>query len=430
MLLDQARLLAAFWIRPRKAPGEALDHASLAVAIAIAVITALILQAPITIRTHRYQQQWDQLLEKQGNRPLAPAEEKQFRGTGWAGFQARYGQHPTLLTLAGANFAGNALRGLFFNVAVMVPIALALLSLIEGRGRTLFNVQNHFAGMLSCALYAWSAAFIPSMLFQAVAPSFTLLSQLYFFALAILSLRTVMGSPRIWPATVSILAGIFVASLVSSLTQYLGGVTYLAILALYYFGGNLRSTFGDLGGMLGRQQSFRRHLEALTLNERDADAHYQLGLLYSERRDWQNAASRFRRATEIDPQDPDYSLALGRTLRELGQLDAAVTALKHAAANNDQAGSNEVWRELGAAYLAQHKPALAVTALHKYVARREYDPEGPLLLGQALRALGQTDAARKCFDNALRAAGIMPHHRRGEARHWASKAKQELRSLS
>ena len=96
---------------------------------------------------------------------------------------------------------------------------------------------------------------------------------------------------------------------------------------LYYFWGSFSGTARASFEGLRNRQGFRRYLESTTLNPRDADAHFQLGLIYRDRRNLAEAETRFRRASEIDPEDADYQFNLGRALRELGRPDEARKAL-------------------------------------------------------------------------------------------------------
>lgn len=164
------------------------------------------------------------------------------------------------------------------------------------------------------------------------------------------------------------------------------------------------------------------------MNDRDADAQYQLGLIYAGRRDWEQAEARFRRAAEIDPEDADYQFHLGRALHELGKAAESIDPLERAAKLNDKVAGSEVWRELGGAYLDLRQAEPAAAALQKFVERHEYDPQGLVLLGRALRALGRQEQAVPYFKSAIAAAETMPAHRRGETRRWAAAARQELRS--
>lgn len=116
--------------------------------------------------------------------------------------------------------------------------------------------------------------------------------------------------------------------------------------AWIFLGSDLRA----LGGGLRTRQHFRRQLDIATSNPKDADAHYQLGLIYQERRQYDEARKRFLRAIEIDSREADPFFQLGKIAWEEGKAEEAIDFLSRAAALDDKCCSHEVWRELGRAY--------------------------------------------------------------------------------
>src|SRR5258708_6600353 len=136
----------------------------------------------------------------------------------------------------------------------------------------------------------------------------------------------------------------------------------------------MQGGFRSFGQTLRSRQNLRRGLEAAAINPHDADAQYQLGLIYRARRNSTEAEVRFRRTLEIDPAEPDALFELGRLLREQKRVEEALPLLEKAAKLNDKQSSSEVWREIGAARTAPGRTPKALSALSKYVDRREYDP--------------------------------------------------------
>src|SRR6185436_9926874 len=93
---------------------------------------------------------------------------------------------------------------------------------------------------------------------------------------------------------------------------------------LFLLYGLLRGNLGDMGASFRHRQSFRHNLEACTINPRDAEAHYQLGLIYQQRRQYTEAIARFRQAVEIDANELDAHFQLGRIAREQGRPQEAL----------------------------------------------------------------------------------------------------------
>jgi tetratricopeptide (TPR) repeat protein len=180
---------------------------------------------------------------------------------------------------------------------------------------------------------------------------------------------------------------------------------------------------------LRSRQHLREQLEIATNNPRDADAHYQLGLIHQKRRQYSEAIARFTQAIEIDPSETDAHFQLGHIARDQGRFDDAIRFLQTAAAQDDKFSSSDVWRELGAAYLGASRIQEAEAALAKYTDRRGYDPEGLYWYGKTLIVLNRPAEAREMFARAIEAAKTMPRHRRAEVRKWGSLARGELSAL-
>jgi tetratricopeptide (TPR) repeat protein len=136
---------------------------------------------------------------------------------------------------------------------------------------------------------------------------------------------------------------------------------------LYYGYAMFATDVRSLGDGLRSRQNLRRQLELSTTNPRDADAHYQLGLIYQQRRQYAEAAARFQRAIEIDPSEADYHLQFGRIARQQGRFEDATRSLQTAASLNEKLALGEVWRELGAAHFQSSRAADAAPILEKYV---------------------------------------------------------------
>jgi tetratricopeptide (TPR) repeat protein len=430
MLLEQLRLLAGYWYRPHRAPSDTLDHGRMGVAAVLAVAVAILLYLPSrgsldeTIRAGAaaYEITGDtdpENLSDEQRKRLAEFAERMapLTGTTLDAAIRKTGLAPE-----------NALRWLLWMAALFTPISIAIVTRWEGIPRTGMCVQQNFGGLLCCILFAFSATHLPAAAVNWIRPhaAVTLAAHAWFVVLAALSLRTVVGS-----GITAALGGGILASGATAGVGYAASASGLIYLLaspclLFYLWFGLRGEAGRLTGALGHQQSFRRHLEALTVNPRDADAHCQLGLLYRQRRDLPQAVVRFRQAAAIDPDDADYSFQLGRALRESGDTTAALEWLSKASRLDDKAASSEVWRELGATHLAMNNIEAALPALATYVDRREYDPEGLVYYGRALAEAGRKDEARQWFQRAIEAVKTMPDHRRRQLRHWADTARKEL----
>ena len=174
------------------------------------------------------------------------------------------------------------------------------------------------------------------------------------------------------------------------------------------------------------RQGFKRHLQAATVNPRDAEAHYQLGLIHLQRRQLDEAAARFARAAEIDPGEVDAHYQLGRIARGQRRFEDARRHFDAVVSRDERHASHEIWREVGATYLDSESHEHARWALAKYVEQRPHDPEGLYMLGIALSRLGQAEPAREMFRRCIEAVDTMPRYLRRKAGPWRKLALQQL----
>ncbi len=315
---------------------------------------------------------------------------------------------------------------------VFVPVVIFLRA-VAGFGSFPVLMRSDYSSLLLCLLTAWAAAYLPVAIagFVLTGGALLIAANLYFAVLAAFSIRTIFGI-GFGPAIGLSLLGCVAAMGGIALSDFAGGLKYylMSPFLLYYgysmFGSDVRS-LGE--GLRGRQQ-FQQQLELATTNPRDSDAHYQLGLVYQKRRQYTAAIARFQRAIEIDPTEVDAQFQLGRIAREQGRWDDAIQYLKAAAALDDKLSSSEVWRELGAAYVAESRFEEASAALQKYTDRRSYDPEGLYWYGKALAGLGRVADAREAFGQCIEAVDTMPKHRRAQVRKWKGLAKTELPAVA
>ncbi|SRR5579883_137595 len=327
-----------------------------------------------------------------------------------------------------------------WSIAVLLVPAMIAMRALLGYGSFGVLMRQDYLSMLMCTLLAWSAAYLPAAVgawaltiatpgtasLAAVGALFGA-SVLYFLVLTGLSARTAFGiSGKLAAGLVAVGA---VVSIVGGAIFGVLGISALYLASpfyLYYAWGLFGSDVRSLGDGLRMRQHFHNQLEIATNNPRDADAHYQLGLIYQKRRQYTEAIARFQRAVEIDPKEPEPHYQLGRIARQQNRVDDAVRHLTTAASLNEKLEQNEVWRELGAAYLDANRLNESLQALEKFINRREYDPEGLYWYGVALKRTGRVEQAREMFRRAIEAVRTMPSHRRAELRQWGSRSKSEL----
>lgn len=313
-----------------------------------------------------------------------------------------------------------------------VPGLLLLAAVVARAGRVATLFERDYATLVTCAAMAWTAAHLPLVLAAWTVPPpifglLALLCQAWFAVLMFFAVRTVFGSGNGASAAIVALSWLplvvaaFAWGFLSFVLGWLASPFFLFY--LIYF---LRSEFSGLGAGLRSRQSFRRSLEAASINPHDGEAQYQLGLIHQERRQYAEAVRRFERAVEIDPTETDAHFQLGRIARRQGRLDEALARFETVLRLDEKHSSGEAHRELGAVYLALGRAVDAHRELSIYTERRPYDPEGLYYYGQALAAGGDAARAREMYARAVEADRTAPRYRRRYTAPWSRLAQKEL----
>lgn len=151
-----------------------------------------------------------------------------------------------------------------------------------------------------------------------------------------------------------------------------------------------------------RQQALR------DLAGRDVDARERaaawadLGMHYHAYKLTGPAEESYRKAMELDPQDPLWPHLLGGVLQDAGQLDAAVTAYRRALELEPQDIPALV--HLGEIHLLQGRREEGENALRKALAAEPVNAAANALLGQAALERGEFREAAERLEMALRGA--------------------------
>jgi len=435
---EQFNYLFQFYWNPRRASSAVLDHGQFLFGLIAALVVTLILSAGAS-RVQDIETGFRvkaEIGELRGV-PIPDADEQQPQMS--AVNREKMMRVQAAMQEVGRRYFGTSLRSLLVMAVVFVPVSILILALWDHLGGVMTILFRDFMPVLTGLLFAWAAAQLPfavlwwTVMFHPAGWPFVLVAQfaamLVFAVLGGFVLSTVMGVSVGHAMTAGFLsmfacAGASVVFSASAGGLYMFASPWLLYYAYRMFGGDVRS----LGGGLRERQNFKRQLEASTLNPRDADAHYQLGLIYSQRRSFEEAEKSFRRALEINPEESEALFHLGSILRHQPGRNAEALALLERAVKIDPKLSNyEIWRELGAATLAAGRNDVALPQLEHYVSYREYDPEGLVLLGQALRGANRTSEAKAAFEKAIEAVRTAPSFRRHALKRWQSQARQELR---
>jgi tetratricopeptide (TPR) repeat protein len=293
-------------------------------------------------------------------------------------------------------------------------------------------LQRDYSPLLTCIAMGWTAVQIPIVLARWTSPLEVTqiiggLAYLYYAALVFFAVRTVFGTGNGTSAGIVALSWIPLAAAVilrEPLSMLFGLLAspFFLFFAIYYLGAEFRR----LGDGLRAGQNYRRMLEAAAVNPHDGEAQYQLGLIHQQRRQTTEAIRRYEAAIAIDNTETDAHFQHARIFRDQGRLEHALRHLQTVLAQNEKHSFSEVHRELGAIYLGLGRVEDAARHLALYTDRREYDPEGLYLYGQALERLGRS-GARDLYLRAVEAARTTPHYRRGLVAKWSRLAQKAAR---
>jgi len=385
-----------------------------------------------------------------------------------AGLAARYGAWAAVGVLFSS--AGSVL----LVALVYVPVSILLVNLFERRGSLGLVLRQEYGAAASTTLYALAAASLATLplayfdqttgLSTSVRDSLLALNEtlrqvspngpndeearalwaglgalmpraalalviqpLMLFSLWALAAVREVFRVAWWKSLLVVVPSLLVMFLASPLLYVFSTLLASPFLVLLVFF-LLRSYIGEAQRTQRARASFRQNLEAATLNPADASAHYNLGLLHQQRREYEEARARFLRAVEIDPEEADAHYQLGRIARAEGRLAEAITHFGEVVSRDDSHAQHEVWREVGATYLDAGQFADARDALERFLARRQSDPEALYLMGRAAAGLGDQRGAREWMQRCVEAVRTAPAYKYRADKRWLNEAQQFLRT--
>jgi Tfp pilus assembly protein PilF len=441
--MEMFKALGLLYIRPFAAIGKILDGGSFWTALSLAIGVMLLYAVPSVIEMRAV------LEQATAEHPQAASNAPSAGTVSQGNPDADFEDQPLPGRTAATSFMTGMLLQRPFSLllllaVVFVPAIVIVTAQLEGSASPGVAMHRDYMPVLVCHLMAWTAAGLPLALAQWVpairhavgAGGIDLHTVVWIAALALFGLlsvcimRTVGGTGfgraagGFGGAAVASVAGFWLTSAIGFVPYYFAS-PYLLFYLYRSVGGEVRSW----GGGLSARQRMRQLLETSTINPRDADAHYQLGLIYQQRHDFAQAKPRFERALQIDASEADPHFQLGKILREEGQPGPALEHLGAAAAIDPKHSSSEVWREIGASLIALGRHPEALKPLEEYTNRRQFDPEGLYWYGVALATCGDAARAREAFQGAIEAVRTAPSHRRRQISKWESLASKEMRTL-
>ena len=373
------------------------------------------------------------------------------------------------LLLTGVTSLFQSAGSLMFVTVIFVPLAIVLTNAVEHRASYRLFFQQEYASVASTCLYAVAAASFTALAIVIVLrisgadlalgqklvitarqqielqPQFQRLFDprlltagslfaglaflLFVFSFGAWAVMALSASLRLaWARAILI---VIISGTISFPVSYVLLPVFSTILAspflLLLLFLLLRGYFSELVGQQRARAAFKQNLEAATINPRDSSAHYNLGLIHQQRGELDQARERFQRAIDIDPEELDAHYQLGRIARAQNRLAEAIGHFEQVVQHDQAHAQHEIWREIGATYIAAGQYSDARDALERFLDRRPNDPQGLYLIGRAYAGLGDQREAASSMQACIEAVKTAPAYKYRAEKRWLNEAQQFLK---
>lgn len=448
MIWENTKLLLGLLYRPVSSMGRIVDEGHWLYAAVVVAALSMIFSASVTVLIYdNYENVYRELTLEERQRQAIEVDRAQAHGglsfddETYEDLAPKFIHEKKPLPIVGnrawwfVSFEPPSFFTTVLGMAILYIPCLILLVAASGANAS-FGVllRRDYGPLLTSGLMAWAAAHLPFALAGFALPALGLsektalglwaASAICFGLLMALALRMLFGinyTKGLLLVSIAALSFSVQAKLFGAVSPFL-----FSPFLLFYAYMMFRGDIGDIGFSLRQRQNFRRSMEAATINPRDASAHYQLGLIYQYRHQYGEAILRFQKAVEIAHDETDAHFQLGRIAREQNRLQDAINHFTVVLEQDDKHAHSEIWREVGATYLAASMFSDAKEALGKFIDRRTYDPEGLYYYGKTLEQLGERPEAREIFERCVEAVKTMPSYRYREQRKWDKLARERL----
>ena len=328
------------------------------------------------------------------------------------------------------------IRAVLFLLMLYVPAVIVLSNAVSGDGFGFAVSRHEYRAHGSALLPLWGALFLIDAPLQYFAPHF-LVIQNFSITIGMLVLLPAMLAYTFWAIqrlnylSAGQAAGVFALSLFTwpvyyLLTSFVLALPFFILIPLIWLAYHW---FRDQFASRANERAFQHHLQALTSNPQDSDAHYQLGLIHLKRRNVEVARRYFENAIRIDPSDADYRYSLGRSHEMSGEWGKALEQYEETYRLNPESGLGDILREVGKAYLHTDCVEKGIEFLKFFLSKRGSDPEGRYWLAVAMKKAGDEEQMRLQLNTILEQARSHPRFFRKENREWFYKARSMIREL-
>jgi tetratricopeptide (TPR) repeat protein len=332
----------------------------------------------------------------------------------------------------------NVIQATLFALLVYIPALIILGNAISGNGFVLSVSKKEYRSHCSALLPLWGVLFLVAAPIQWLLPHFLVFGETgisvgisvgILVLLVLLIIYTLWAIQRLSYLSFMQALGVFLLSLFTVpvyylLISFLYALPFFFLVALLYLGFQWLRTYSS--SRTG-ERAFQQHLQTLTRNPQDADAHYQLGVIHLKRGNAEAARRCFVKALDIDPRDPDYHYSLGRTFELNGEWAPALEQYEETYRISPDYRLGDIFREVGKAYVNAGDVEKGIEFLKYFLDKRASDPEGRYWLAVALQKSGDTEQMQVQLHMILQQSRSNPRFFRKENREWIYRARMMIR---
>ena len=354
------------------------------------------------------------------------------------------GEGFTTQSLAVFGFQSAAMSGLLivlFIGAIYVPAAIFIANLWARRTSFSLALREEYAATAACTLSSWAVSLLVSVLptiiigwLSARAPGDTvavyaglavLIPLPIFAVLTTISLSLIFRLGWLSALVTTLVSALSLLALPLLMQAFtlICASPFLALLVLFL----LRDRVDDFIGAQRSRQSLKQNLEAATLNPADASAHYQLGLIYQQQGEFDNAVASFKRAIEIDSAETDAHYQIGRIFREQGRPDESIKYFDTVVRQAPTHSQHEIWREIALTYNAAGQFTDALQMLDRFLNERPSDAEGRYWRGMTLFRLDRIEESEAEMKTCIESVRTAPAYKYRTEKRWLHLAQNFLR---
>jgi tetratricopeptide (TPR) repeat protein len=323
---------------------------------------------------------------------------------------------------------------LLFLLVIYIPFVILASNAIAGDGLGLSISKHEYQAHVSALLPLWGALSLFAAPLQYFVPHFLIIGVVE-ISIGMLIRSILVIAYTLWAirrlnylSAVQVL-GTFALSWFTFpvyylLTSFLLALPFFVLIPLIFL---VSQWFRGYHASQVNERDYRQHLHALTVNPQDADAQYQLGLIYLKRRNLDAACRYFENALKIDPGDADYHYFLARAHELKGEWSSALEQYEETYRLNPEYGLGDIFREVGKSYLHVGNAEKAMEFLKFFLSKRGSDPEGRYWLAVALQKTGDSEQMRAQLHIIAEQARSNPRFFRKENREWIYRAREIIR---